>query len=475
MIPGITAGRLLSVYAGPPFLVDESTVGNVQFPSSFTVPWPAGHQQYDIALLYVCTHYILGAHTINVPSGFTLINDVDLGSSHGALFWRRLDGTESGSVTIDPVPASHSSSTSDYFASLAVYRGCKLTGTPYESNVGAARSSTENIGAIGSTILEVVGPDRLYINHYTVREAADTTPAPDITVGSGFTQRVNTTTGTNHRHCIHQKTLTTPCYQGELSVASGLITAGFIHCRAILIPETPISSTTPTLMDSNIGSTSCIMGFEGADAAVAIINERNVPMDSDKLGTTAETDTAQSKFGSASLRASSGSQALSDNAGWHFGSGAFTVEAWVRFSAVGAGTDRVIMGQYDTGANQRSWALRITTANNLDIIVSSTGASGTSKASGAWAPSTGVWYHVAADFDGTNYRTYINGVMNGKTGTPVTLLDSTAQFTVGGFLNSGAHSGAFNGWIDEVRVTKGVARYASDAGFTAPTAAFPRS
>ncbi|TIQ46361.1 MAG: hypothetical protein E5X49_02025 [Mesorhizobium sp.] len=29
-------------------------------------------------------------------------------------------------------------------------------------------------------------------------------------------------------------------------------------------------------------------------------------------------------------------------------------------------------------------------------------------------------------------------------------------------------------WLDELRITKGVARYASDAGFTAPTAAYPR-
>ncbi len=31
------------------------------------------------------------------------------------------------------------------------------------------------------------------------------------------------------------------------------------------------------------------------------------------------------------------------------------------------------------------------------------------------------------------------------------------------------------GWLDELRITKGVARYASDGGFTVPTAAFPRS
>lgn len=30
-----------------------------------------------------------------------------------------------------------------------------------------------------------------------------------------------------------------------------------------------------------------------------------------------------------------------------------------------------------------------------------------------------------------------------------------------------------NGWLDEVRITKGVALYASDSGFAVPTAALP--
>jgi hypothetical protein len=36
-------------------------------------------------------------------------------------------------------------------------------------------------------------------------------------------------------------------------------------------------------------------------------------------------------------------------------------------------------------------------------------------------------------------------------------------------------SGPFLGNIDEVRITKGAARYASNSGFTVPTAAYPRS
>ena len=40
---------------------------------------------------------------------------------------------------------------------------------------------------------------------------------------------------------------------------------------------------------------------------------------------------------------------------------------------------------------------------------------------------------------------------------------------------TGGSTYAFDGYIDEARVTKGIARYASDTTYTVPTAAFPRS
>jgi hypothetical protein len=53
------------------------------------------------------------------------------------------------------------------------------------------------------------------------------------------------------------------------------------------------------------------------------------------------------------------------------------------------------------------------------------------------------------------------------TGFSYNFNDVTATLDIG--------SATFGGWIDELRITKGVARYASDGGFTVPTAAFPRS
>lgn len=87
---------------------------------------------------------------------------------------------------------------------------------------------------------------------------------------------------------------------------------------------------------------------------------------------------------------------------------------------------------------------------------------------------TGVWYHVAADKDATGkIRLYVDGVMLGSA-TPANsaIFNSTAGLGIGA---QGANGNVdMAGWLDEVRITKGVARYASDSGFTVPTAAYPR-
>ena len=32
-----------------------------------------------------------------------------------------------------------------------------------------------------------------------------------------------------------------------------------------------------------------------------------------------------------------------------------------------------------------------------------------------------------------------------------------------------------NGWVDEIRISKGIARYASDGGFALPASSYPRT
>jgi hypothetical protein len=186
--------------------------------------------------------------------------------------------------------------------------------------------------------------------------------------------------------------------------------------------------------------------------------------------------TAQAKFGTQSLHrppTGSGLLTYADSADWAFGSSPYTVECWVYFTTSPAANISHLFGQLDT-ATSRSWALSVVNGV-LTHYRSADGSTNPNNVTGAWAPSLNTWYHLAADFDGTKARIYAGGVMKGSSTTAVTLFNATCPLAVGSILTSGAANSDFDGYLDEVRITKGVARYASDAGFTPPTAAFPRS
>ena len=80
------------------------------------------------------------------------------------------------------------------------------------------------------------------------------------------------------------------------------------------------------------------------------------------------------------------------------------------------------------------------------------------------APTTNTWFHIAVVRKGTTTKVYINGVQ-GFSGTDTKLYSGT-------FLNIGCINSLTNNWIgyiDDFRVTKGVALYTTT--FTPPASA----
>ncbi|ARO24735.1 concanavalin A-like lectin/glucanase family/phage tail domain-containing protein [Rhizobium sp. TAL182] len=233
------------------------------------------------------------------------------------------------------------------------------------------------------------------------------------------------------------------------------------------------TSTAAAVADSDpyFSSVVLLCGFNGADGATSSTDESNAAHSLTFVGN-AQLDTAQFKFGSASLLLDgTGDRVESpDSLDWQLGStnsSPWTIECWVRWNVLDS-SNRGIMGQ----AGSAGWTLTGTASGGQ---ISMAGSNFTTVTTTGTAMTTGVWYHVAVDHDATGkIRVYIDGVMRGSA-TPAnsaivndgTALALGAQ-TAGGIVD-------MNGWLDEVRITKGVARYASDSGFTPPTAAFPRS
>lgn len=76
-----------------------------------------------------------------------------------------------------------------------------------------------------------------------------------------------------------------------------------------------------------------------------------------------------------------------------------------------------------------------------------------------------TWYHVAVVRSGTTYTLYVDGVSAGSTNPGSAPPNTTSVFTIGG--NSAATTQLFMGYIDEFRVSKGIARWT--ANFTPPS------
>jgi len=84
---------------------------------------------------------------------------------------------------------------------------------------------------------------------------------------------------------------------------------------------------------------------------------------------------------------------------------------------------------------------------------------------------TGTWHHVAVVRDGTSMVLYVNGT---NVGSATISSSRSLNLGLGGAVwvgNNGSSSTAYKGYIDDLRITKGVARYT--ANFTPPEAKLP--
>lgn len=85
-----------------------------------------------------------------------------------------------------------------------------------------------------------------------------------------------------------------------------------------------------------------------------------------------------------------------------------------------------------------------------------------------WSPATNTWYHIAIVRSGTNLRAFLDGTQLGSTVTNSTDIQGASGIGLGKYSSGGG--GAFNGWMDELRVIKGTAIWTSN--FTPPSSAY---
>lgn len=178
----------------------------------------------------------------------------------------------------------------------------------------------------------------------------------------------------------------------------------------------------------------------------------------------AQLDDAQKKFGATSLLLDgSGDYAtVPDSNYWSFGTSNFTIDLWVRFASTTG--NQYFICQLADGNNMWSLGAPSGKLEFYSII------GGVEKAwyDMTWNPTVDTWYHICFVRSGTGAKLFIDGVS--QTLTEHTAFSTNDLGNVSAPLyigSSSASTGFFNGWIDEVRVSNGIARRSTN--FTPPT------
>lgn len=217
-----------------------------------------------------------------------------------------------------------------------------------------------------------------------------------------------------------------------------------------------------------------LSGFEGADTSTTLTDESTYAR-AVTANNGAQIRTDQFKFGSSSLKldGSNDYASLADNADFEFGTGSWTVECFLRFSSLGSFGCGVI-SKGTTSGSIRSWLVDYKRSGTLEwkVRTSSNGSSYDNTLTAADTLVVNTWYHLCVEYDlpSTKLRIYRDGVMKGSLTATLNLFNHTSTLNIGG----DPVDSTFAGWLDEVRISKGVAQYNSDSGFTVPAAAYPR-
>ena len=200
-------------------------------------------------------------------------------------------------------------------------------------------------------------------------------------------------------------------------------------------------------------------------------------------GTGAAIDTATKKLGAGSGKFDgtlNGYVSYPDSDDWDF-TGDFTIDGWVNINYT-AGNIYEIASQGNSAGSTAFWALQFdartspTTYNGLWFSYRD-GLGGyidayTGSLTG-WNPNT--WYHIAVARNGSNWYIFRDSVLltatknagGGINDAGSSMVNLTSSLYIGIEYYNGALSGPYKGNIDELRISKGIARWTGN--FTPPS------
>jgi hypothetical protein len=215
--------------------------------------------------------------------------------------------------------------------------------------------------------------------------------------------------------------------------------------------------TVPTAPSSVVANTKLLLSTTNA----GIID--NAMMNNLETVGNAQISTAVSKFGGGSMAFDGSGDWLvaPSNAMFNMGTGNFTIECWA-YPQTQVQTYPALFNLTGTADLSVAYNHGDGTANSFSMLTGGT------RTSASVTSSVNAWYHIAIVRNGTTVTLYIDGTSRATTTNSSTLGGTTCTIGVYG---TAFGTTAFKGYIDDLRITNGYARYTSN--FTPPTEAFP--
>jgi hypothetical protein len=186
----------------------------------------------------------------------------------------------------------------------------------------------------------------------------------------------------------------------------------------------------------------------------------------------AQVSTSVVKYGTGSMSFNGLSDALimPSQPAIAFNTGDFTVEGWVYFAGAPASTFHSLYSTLVQLASPGDHGVLIRASTTKLIAILQADNATTLTLTSTNNVTTGQWYHFALTRSGTTARLFLNGTLEAS-GTSSVNFYETAQALGRVYATSTGTTQYLNGYLDDVRVTKGVARYT--ANFTPPAGPFP--
>jgi hypothetical protein len=241
------------------------------------------------------------------------------------------------------------------------------------------------------------------------------------------------------------------------------------------IPTTPL----PLMVDPYFNQVALLLNFNGSNGSTtftdASINVNTVGMGTGSSG--APFISSFGKFGSALfLDGVDDSIAVQNSSSLNLAVVDFTIEAWIYLNSLGtASTGCCILEKGEiSGSTKEAYGLRVYNNGSISgTIGTSSGTVVTAATSPAGIITTNTWYHVAFTFTVANnaMRVFVNGAVVAIATAPGAMYDPGTAIRIGQYPNGGGNNDWwFSGYIDDIRITRGVARYT--APFVPPVSPF---